>query len=137
MSERMGRPKGRRDSKPRVTAARKQAEIARSRGLSPLDVLLAAMREAWIEAERLKAAAAPAAEVLAMRHVACEKAVQAAPYCHPRLAVSAINVKADVSTMSPAERDQRIAELLAKQATRETRPMIEGNVTNAGAKIPH
>lgn len=79
-----GRPAGSRDKAPRKTAARKQAEAAAAEGITPLDVMLRTMRDAWSKAER----AETDAQRIALRQAACAVAEKAAPYVHPRLAAT-------------------------------------------------
>lgn len=62
----------------KMTLARQ--ELARhlaANGLTPLDVMLSAMREAWDEGDKATAA---------------KYAVDAAPYVHPRLAATSVTV---------------------------------------------
>jgi hypothetical protein len=67
----MARPKGSRDKAPRLTAARKQAEVAAAEGITPLEVMLRVMRERWETQDKDGALAA---------------AEKAAPYLHAKLA---------------------------------------------------
>ena len=73
-----GRPKGIQETAPRNTAARKQAALAASEGITPLDVMLLTMRP-HVEAGGWDAAAAIAKD--------------AAPYVHPRLASTTLEAK--------------------------------------------
>jgi hypothetical protein len=68
-----GRKRGTKDSKPRLSAARKVALAAAEAGLVPLDYMLEIMRDPNADPnERLKAA------------------IAAAPYIHPRLSAVAV-----------------------------------------------
>lgn len=93
----MARPRGAKDKAPRITAARKQAETAAAEGLTPLDVMLRAMRRSFELAEATEALARDEATPDDQRHtllaeaegyygVAVSAAKDAAPYVHPRLA---------------------------------------------------
>jgi hypothetical protein len=86
-----GRPKG----VPNRATAAKAAEIAAS-GLTPLDYMLGILRdESRHDAERFEAAK------------------QAAPYCHPKLAATTVDLGAetiDVLAEIIAQRRQRVAE---------------------------
>lgn len=72
----MARPRGIAETSPRVTAARKQAAAAAAGGITPLDVMLRAMR-AHVDAGNLDAAAGIAKD--------------AAPYVHARLAAMQVS----------------------------------------------
>ena len=90
-----GRPKG---SKNKATLLREKAnlamlETATAEGISPLEVMLRLMREAWSEAERLQALAQRRPltqdEDKALRQArlqARNAAVRAAPYMHGKMA---------------------------------------------------
>lgn len=83
-----GRKKG---SVSKETMLRKQiAEQALASGISPLDVLLTAMRFAWDKGDHKDAAS---------------YAKEAAPYVHPRLASSnvSVNDKRNIADLSTAE----------------------------------
>lgn len=79
-----GRPAGSRDRKPRRTAARKQAEVAAAEGITPLEVMLRTMRDAWALADQ----AETDRERITLRQAACGVAEKAAPYVHPRLSAT-------------------------------------------------
>jgi hypothetical protein len=75
-----GNPAGRRpglqERRPRRTAARKMAAAAAETGLTPLEIMLTAMRELWAAGDKLGA---------------CAVAKDAAPYMHPRLSSVALD----------------------------------------------
>jgi hypothetical protein len=79
-----GRPPGSRDKRPRRSAARKIAEAAVAEGITPLEVMLRTMQDAWSLAET----AATDRERLTFRQAACSVAEKAAPYVHPRLSAT-------------------------------------------------
>lgn len=71
-----GRKRGGKNQKTREIADRATAE-----GITPLEVMVGAMRELWAEAEKVKGP-----ERLSLMRQASEEANRAAPYMHPRLA---------------------------------------------------
>lgn len=88
------------------------ADAARDADVSPLEVLLITMRQHWAEAERYRQASETASldgevdeaeewnqKKLAALGAACDYAIQAAPYCHPRL--SSQNVKVEGLAYAP------------------------------------
>jgi hypothetical protein len=100
----MGRPRGVKETKPRNTVAKKVAAVAAENGITPLDVMLTAMREDWTAAQQMLADAKPAdpaeAErwtnrVLALRNAAVATADKAAPYLHARLTSNDTTVHSD------------------------------------------
>lgn len=135
-----GRPKGATDKAPRVTSTRKIAALAVARGISPLDVMLSTMEDAWLKAQRLETEQGPPADIMALRAIANDAATRAAPYVHPKL--SAIAVKemresspinaAAIAAISPAERHMllfALRKLLGADV--EDAPVIEA-VTDGG-----
>lgn len=96
-----GRPKG---SVNKITSVR-QMMIAKAmeNGVSPLDVMIFCMREAWDESHAafelaiLEADEEKRKEILnegkRLRHRAFEYATHAAPYIHPKLASSQVDLK--------------------------------------------
>jgi hypothetical protein len=82
---------------------REIAERAAATGITPLEVILAAMRQAWASGDT----------VLAARF-----AKDAAPYCHPRLAAIEHSGKAvrEVTTMTDAELEDIIRRAEARAA---------------------
>ena len=113
-----GRPKGRKDSKPRVTpartAARKNEELARYHGLTPLEMMVATAQWAWKLATKMMAEKKPDAEVFAMMQMASKEASQAAPYLHSRLSA----VQMDGNLNVTVEDARRIAEDARAEAAR-------------------
>ena len=96
----MGRPKGILETKPRNTVAKKVAAQAAQRGITPLEVMLTAMREDWTAAQKMLADAVPqsAEEALAwtgriqnLRASAIATADKVAPYLHARLSATTIS----------------------------------------------
>ncbi len=84
-----GRKKGTKNAK---TLARKEiAEKALSKGVTPLEVMLGAMRAMWARAKRSKEAEAKAT----YQAKASEIAKDAAPYVHPRL--TAVEMSGDMT----------------------------------------
>ena len=73
---------GRKKGAAEVRTRRIANELARD-GLTPLEVMVATMRELWQHAQ----SAATPAERLEGQRAACAVARDAAPYIHPRLAV--------------------------------------------------
>jgi hypothetical protein len=126
--KRIGRPPGRKESRPRRTAARKLLEMAAASGLQPLDVLLTTMRRAWHRAEELEARNAPAETIAEQVEIASVAAIRAAPFVHPRLAAVAVqqaSAHVDLSTLSTDER-RMLQQLLLRVLGR---PVIEGTVS--------
>lgn len=89
-----GRPKGVVETKPRNTVAKKVAAVAAEGGITPLEVMLTAMREDWDASRKMLADACPedpaeAAKwtdrIMALRGCAIATADKVAPYLHARL----------------------------------------------------
>jgi hypothetical protein len=97
-----------------MTAARKQAELALSQGVTPLEMMVATARWAWDIAAQMQAEKKPATEVLAMMQVASKEAVQAAPYVHARLS----STQVDGSFTMTVEDVRRIASIARAEAAR-------------------
>jgi hypothetical protein len=76
-----GRKLGSKDKKPRVTAARKQAMLAESQGITPLEIMLRTARGIWDAAELLTGS-----EQESKRLLAASVAEKAAPYVHSKRA---------------------------------------------------
>jgi hypothetical protein len=89
----MARPKGIKETKPRRTTALKMAELAKSRGLSPLDMMLKTAEFAWELACDKQANGAQPEEVLMMMQVAAVQAEKAAPYLHSRLSLQRVDAR--------------------------------------------
>jgi hypothetical protein len=119
----MARPSGIKETKPRNTVARKVAAAAAEQGITPLDLMLAAMREDWDAAQAMLRDARPqdpteadrwTARVMALRSAAIATADKAAPYLHPRLASTDTTIKSDnvhrVIADKPMDEDAWIAE---------------------------
>jgi len=92
---------GRKPGRPNATTAAQRAAVLAS-GLSPLDYLLGVMRDiSNPDALRIEVAKA------------------AAPYCHPRLAITQLDID-DSRLLSPEERRARIEELVGQLGLTET-----------------
>ena len=93
-----GRPKG--TPNPDTVARRALVAKATAQGITPLEVMLQTMREAWDAAQNPKL---DAEAQLAHKLAAVETAHKAAPYVHPRLAQieSKSEVEITRSTVSP------------------------------------
>lgn len=100
-----GRPKGRRDSRPRQTVARKLAAALASSGETPLAYMLRVMRDSRAGDERRD-----------------KMAASAAPYVHARLASvdhnGTISLAVDLSKLSDEDLEayERLTEKLADRA---------------------
>jgi hypothetical protein len=113
-----GRPVGIKETKPRNTASRKQAENAAAQGITPLDILLVTMRETWDQAQQHLALAAEMdrpdlvlsekSKAIPLRAYACQLAEKAAPYCHARLASTTINATVN-RTIAELSADELLA----------------------------
>ena len=90
----MARPKGVKELVPRNTEGRRQADRAAQTGIVPLDVMLHSMRRSWTIAQQAALEGNEDRETeylcLAVKH-----AIEAAPYCHPKLASVAVKGDAD------------------------------------------
>lgn len=86
----MGRPKGIKEIAPRQTAARKQADLAASQGITPLNVMLTTMRRQWSLAQKHEADNNEA-RAEAYYTAATRTAAEAAPFVHARLANTNVN----------------------------------------------
>ena len=91
---------GRKKGAAEVRTRRIANELARE-GLTPLEVMIATMRELWLHAQ----SAATPAERLERQRAACGVAKEAAPYIHPRLAAVSTTVRriSSVRDLSDAE----------------------------------
>lgn len=109
---------GRKKGAAEIRSRRIANELARE-GLTPLEVMVATMRELWQQAQ----AAAMPAERLEKQLAACSVAERAAPYIHPRLAAVAATVRQVTSI-----RDLSDAELaaLAQSLGAEAAAVVEG-----------
>ncbi len=90
----MAKTKGAKDLTLRSTAARRQADRAAQTGIVPLDVMLHSMRRSWTIAQRAALEGNEDRE-LAYLALAVKHAIEAAPYCHPKLASVAVKGDAD------------------------------------------
>ena len=116
----MSRRKGQKDTTPRRTAARKQAEIAASQGLTPLQMMLMTAQYAWDLAEKMKSASRATEDVLAMRRIASEEAARAAPYIHAKLASEVHRVINDDSQRSEEDIERELADIERRRAAAGT-----------------
>lgn len=100
-----GRPKGSRT----VRSAKTVEHLVTDGGKLPLDVMMQTMRELWAEAEAVKEA--DKGRSLHLKTIACGVAERCAPYIHPRLSSTNVNIRniQDVTDLSDAE----IAALIA------------------------
>ena len=91
---------GRKKGAAEVRTRRIANQLARE-GLTPLEVMIATMRELWLHAE----SAATPAERLERQRAACAVARDASPYIHPRLAAVSTTTRriTDVRDLSDAE----------------------------------
>lgn len=89
-----GRPKGVPELQPRNTVAKKLAMAAAAGGITPLEVMLTAMRQDWEAAEKMLTEQAPedvaeaekwTTRIMKLRAAAIDTADRAAPYLHARL----------------------------------------------------
>jgi|ERR1700733_2510539 len=90
----MARPRGVIETRPRNTVAKKVAAVAAQQGITPLDIMLTAMRQDWEASQKMLSDAKPAdakeaeawtAQIHALRCSAISTADKAAPYLHARL----------------------------------------------------
>jgi len=96
-----GRQKGSQNK--RTEGKRVLIRQATGEGVTPLEVLLGSMRRAWESGlMHEKAGEHPSAEKY--RHTACDYAVQAAPYMHPKLS----NIKHEGDEDNPLRTVTRI-----------------------------
>ena len=121
----MARPKGIIETKPRNTVAKKVAAVRLDGGISPLDVMLTAMRQDWVAAEKMLADATPTdvaeaekwtARVMALRGAAVATADKAAPYLHARLTSVDTTVKSDNVHRVVADKPTTEADWLAQHS---------------------
>lgn len=80
------RPRAGRKAGGKNQKSREIADRAASEGITPLEVMLGAMRESWALADELKGNKERLTERLGYVAAAVEYANKAAPYIHPRLA---------------------------------------------------
>lgn len=99
-----GRPKGAATRRTRAIV-----EAAAEAGLQPLEMMLQAARQFWAEALDRQGRIVDRKLALA----AAQLARDAAPYVHPRLTSVEANVKHDLSRLSDADLDAKLAALLA------------------------
>ena len=121
----MARPPGIKETKPRNTVAKKIAAAAAEGGITPLEVMLTAMREDWKAAQEMMQGAPPTdpaeaekqlARALAHRNAAIATADKAAPYIHARLSSTDATVKSDNVHRVVSEKPLTEAEWLAQHA---------------------
>lgn len=102
--ERRGRPPGVKETQPRNTVAKKIAAVAAENGITPLEVMLTAMREDWDAAQKMLVDAVPddpaeadrwTSRIMALRGSAIATADKAAPYLHARLSSTDTTIKSD------------------------------------------
>ncbi len=107
-----GRKGGRRPGSPNVLTRRLAIRACREVGLSPLDVMLANLRHWHEQAESLEAQHADTdarEEVLfAARTRAQRCAIDAAPYCHPRVAAVRTKLESDARVEPMSKGDDLI-----------------------------
>lgn len=126
-----GRPRGIVETKPRNTLAKRMAETAVAEGITPLEVMLTAMREDWEAARAMLSDQVPenAAEaekwtsrIMKLREAAIATADRAAPYIHARLQSTDMTMKSDnvhrVVSDKPVTEDEWVAEHAANDAAK-------------------
>jgi hypothetical protein len=107
------RPGGGRPLGSTVVRSRKVANDLAREGLTPLQVLIDAMRELW----QMAAAAPTAAERIERKLQACAIAEKASPYLHPRLTSVAATVRQVTSVTDLS--DNELAALMRSLSTGE------------------
>lgn len=131
----MARPKGVIETKPRNTVAKKIAFAASEGGITPLEVMLTAMREDWNAAQAMLRDEAPedAAEaekwttrIMKLREAAIVTADRAAPYIHARLQSTDTTIKSDnvhrVVSDKPVTEEEWITEHVANDVAATEAP---------------
>ena len=126
-----GRTPGIKETKPRNTAARKEAARLADEGITPLDVLLTAMREDWMAAQTMLREQKPEGpeeaevwtrRVFSLRASAIATADKAAPYVHSRLATATIKDERPKFVLDVDGMDDQEIEAALKLLRRIVRP---------------